>query len=117
MVNAAWVAGVYLNGWGVPQDYGKAYGGRPRLFIETTLRRLHKVGAYHSLPRLDVLTFGSPKTLDTDGASPSWRKSSTLRQRPDRGPGRQLSNESRLESLSAIVALTQDRALHADPVP
>ena len=25
MVNAAWVAGVYLNGWGVPQDYGKAH--------------------------------------------------------------------------------------------
>ena len=25
MVNAAWVAGVYLNGWGVPQDYRKAH--------------------------------------------------------------------------------------------
>src|SRR6516162_6194721 len=25
MVNAAWVAGVYLNRWGVPQDYGKAH--------------------------------------------------------------------------------------------
>jgi uncharacterized protein len=25
MVNAAWVAGLYLNGWGVSQDYGKAH--------------------------------------------------------------------------------------------
>ena len=25
MVNAAWVAEVYQNGWGVPQDYSKAY--------------------------------------------------------------------------------------------
>jgi len=25
MVNAAWVAEVYQNGWGVPQDYGKAH--------------------------------------------------------------------------------------------
>jgi TPR repeat protein len=24
LVNAAWVAEVYQNGWGVPQDYGKA---------------------------------------------------------------------------------------------
>jgi len=25
MVNAAWVAEVYQNGWGVPQDYSKAH--------------------------------------------------------------------------------------------
>ena len=25
IVNAAWAAGVYLNGWGVSQDYGKAH--------------------------------------------------------------------------------------------
>ena len=25
IVNAAWVGGVYLNGWGVPQDYRKAH--------------------------------------------------------------------------------------------
>jgi len=50
LVNAAWVAEVYENGWGVPRDYGKAYKWFQKATEEgntdamISLGRLHQQG-------------------------------------------------------------------------
>jgi len=44
MVNAAWVGGVYLNGWGVPQDYGKAHKWLKKAAVEGNTAAMVNLG-------------------------------------------------------------------------